>query len=47
MAGCSQIGSLTSLDETELHASSDVREPLSQHQAVELFRDPVIPNAIN
>ena len=31
---CSEIGSLTSLDAPELHASSDVREPISLHQAV-------------
>ena len=33
-AWCSEIGSLTSLDAPELHASSDVREPISLHQAV-------------
>ena len=32
--GCSEIGSLTSLDAPELHASSNVREPISLHQAV-------------
>ena len=30
----SEIGSLRSLDTPELHASSDVREPISLHQAV-------------
>ena len=34
-AWCSEIGSLTSLDAPELHASSDVREPISLHQAVQ------------
>ena len=33
-AWCSEIGSLTSLDAPELHASIDVREPISLHQAV-------------
>ena len=33
-AWCSEIGSLRSLDAPELHASSDVREPISQHQSV-------------
>ena len=33
-AWCSEIGSLTSLDAPELHAFSDVREPISLHQAV-------------
>ena len=32
-AWCSEIGSLTSLDAPELHAASDVREPISLHQA--------------
>ena len=32
--GCSEIGSLTSLDAPEFHASSNVREPISLHQAV-------------
>ena len=36
-AWCSEIGSLTSLDAPELHASSDVREPISLHQAVDAF----------
>ena len=31
---CSEIGSLMSLDVPELHASTDVREPISLHQAV-------------
>ena len=35
-AWCSEIGSLTSLDAPEFHASSDVREPISLHQAVRL-----------
>ena len=30
-AWCSEIGPLTSLDAPELHASSDVREPISLH----------------
>ena len=29
---CNEVGSLTSLDACELHASSDVREPISLHQ---------------
>ena len=33
-ARCSEIGSLASLDAPECHASSDVREPISLHQAV-------------
>ena len=33
-AWCSEIGSLASLDAPEVHASSDVREPISLHQAV-------------
>ena len=33
-AWCSEIGSLTSLDAPELHASGDVNEPISLHQAV-------------
>ena len=33
-AWCSEIGSLQSSDAPELHASSDVREPISLHQAV-------------
>ena len=35
-AWCSEVGSLTSLHAPELHhsASSDVREPISLHQAV-------------
>ena len=33
-AWCSEIGSLWSLDASELHASSDIREPISLHQAV-------------
>ena len=33
-AWCSEIGSLTSQDASEFHASSDVREPISLHQAV-------------
>ena len=33
-AWCSEIGSLWLLDAPELHASSDVREPISLHQAV-------------
>ena len=33
-AWCSEIGSLTLLDAPELHASSDVREPISLHQVV-------------
>ena len=32
---CSEIGSLASPDAPELHASSDVREPISLHQAVQ------------
>ena len=35
-AWCSEIGSLRSLDAPELHAYSDVREPISLHQAVDL-----------
>ena len=31
---CSEIGSLTSLNALEFHAFSDVREPISLHQAV-------------
>ena len=31
---CSEIGSLWSLDAPEFHASSDVRGPISLHQAV-------------
>ena len=34
-AWCSEIGSLRSLDAPELHAYSDVREPISLHQAVQ------------
>ena len=38
-AWCSEIGSLRSLDDApELHASSDVREPISLHQAVYLHQ---------
>ena len=33
-AWCSEIDSLMSLEAPELHASSDVREPISLHQAV-------------
>ena len=33
-AWCSEIGSLTSLDACNSGASSDVREPISLHQAV-------------
>ena len=33
-AWCSEIGLLRSVDAPELHASSDVREPISLHQAV-------------
>ena len=33
-AWCSEIGSPTSLDAPELHASNDVREPISLHQTV-------------
>ena len=33
-AWCSEIGSLASPDAPEFHASSDVREPISLHQAV-------------
>ena len=33
-AWCSEMGSLTSLDVPELHASGDIREPISLHQAV-------------
>ena len=33
-AWCSEIGFLKSLDAPEFHASSDVREPISLHQAV-------------
>ena len=33
-AECSEIGSLTLLDAPEVHASSDVREPISLYQAV-------------
>ena len=33
-AWCSEIGSLTTLYAPEFHASSDVREPISLHQAV-------------
>ena len=33
-AWCSEIGSLTSLTAPELHASSDVREPILLHQIV-------------
>ena len=33
-AWCSEIGSLMSLNAPELHASSDVREPISLHHAV-------------
>ena len=33
-AWCSEIGSLTSLNAPELHSSSDIREPISLHQAV-------------
>ena len=33
-AGCSEIGSLTSLEACNSGASSDVREPISLHQAV-------------
>ena len=38
-AWCSEIGSLTSLDAPELHASSDVREAILLHQAVERERE--------
>ena len=31
---CSEIGSLASLDAPELHAYSDVKEPISLHHAV-------------
>ena len=31
---CSEICSLTSLDARELHASSDVKEPISLHEAI-------------
>ena len=37
LARCSEFGSLKSLDVPELHASSDVREPISLHQAVVAF----------
>ena len=33
-AWCNEIGSLASLNAPDLHASSDVREPISLHQAV-------------
>ena len=33
-AWCSEIGLLQSLGAPELHASSDVREPISLHQSV-------------
>ena len=33
-AWCNETGSLTSLDAPESHASSDVREPISLHQAI-------------
>ena len=34
---CSELGSLTSLDAPELHASSDVNGPISLHQAVHVY----------
>ena len=36
-AWCSEIGPLRSLDAPELHASRDVREPISLHQAVHVM----------
>ena len=35
-AWCSEIGSLASLDAPEFYASTDVREPISLHQAVHM-----------
>ena len=49
-AWCSEIGSLTSLDAPELHSSSDVREPISLHQAVDVHREEqknVTPKVVN
>ena len=40
-AWCSEIGSLTSLDACDSGASSDVRAPISLHQAV--LRKPIFP----
>ena len=36
-AWCSEIGSLTSLDACNSGASSDIREPISLHQAVHVL----------
>ena len=36
LAWCSEIGSLTSLDACNSGASSDRREPISLHQAVQV-----------
>ena len=36
-AWCSEIGSLTSLDAPEFHASGDLREPILLHHAVDIW----------
>ena len=41
---CSEIGSLTSLDACNSGASSDVREPISLHQAVCIFKSAPPPS---
>ena len=38
VAWCSEIGSLASLNAPEFHAFSDVREPISLHQAVHVLK---------